>query len=95
MEYAFYRDTYRSPEREEMLKTLEEYVFNHPCDIDADVIHEVLKKTGHMPIIEAILDYFMLRVNKKKNCIWVSGDSNNGKSELVEFLNDIFHCYKF
>ena len=78
-----------------MLETLKEFIYNHPCDISIEEIQKALEETAHIPILRTVLKQFILGKSKKKNCIWVSGESNNGKSIVINLLEKIFYCYRF
>ena len=48
LEFQYFKDSRTVPVYEHKLKTLENYVYDHPCDVDIEEIHNILVKAQHV-----------------------------------------------
>ena len=78
-----------------MLKTLENYCRDHPCNEPVDDIRKLLVKAKHLDIFKKIIENFIFEEDTKKFVILLHGKSNCGKSKICERIYDIFHCFNF
>ena len=77
------------------MDTIDEYCRNVPCFDSVLHIEQILKEAGVLEIMLDFIDLFIWLNDKKRNCLWINGKSNSGKTELTKCLMEIFHHYEW
>ena len=87
IEYQHFKDSKIEPIEESELKTLHNYADDNPCDIDVEVIHQILVDSKHIKIFRKLIDNFIFRIDSKKMVIVIHGRSNCGKTKICDILD--------
>ena len=74
---------------------LKSFVEDIELDISIDEVEKILEEADHLVIIRKFCEYFILEKEKKRNCIFVYGEANSGKTRIGEFLAKFFDTYEY
>ena len=95
LEYGWYRDTKTQEKEMSMIDKLKQYTQDFPSDVDIRHIEQILIETQHIAVYHSFVDLFLLKSDKKRFTLWVDGDSNTGKTEMLLIIDKIFYCYSY
>ena len=95
LEFGWYRDTKTVEKEIGMIDKLEEYAYNNPSDFDVEIIGKILEEAEHAAIYHSFIELFLLKLDSKRFTLWIDGDSNTGKTKVLDKVEEIFYCYNY
>ena len=54
-------------------------------------IEVAINNSGHRPFLDSFVTYVLKQKEAKKNCLWLHGAPNSGKTKLLERFSEIFY----
>ena len=70
-----------------MLESLLAYIEKNPTEQTGVECLQLVFDALHQDAIEAVVETFFLRVDRKKHCVWLNGPASSGKSSFI-------NCFK-
>ena len=95
IEICFYIDTKTDPIEESMEDTLRNYVKENPSKKTFEAIDKIVQDCNIGDTLIGLIDLGIFRIDNKKWGIVLFGSRNGGKTELIQNVGKVFHCFDF
>ena len=70
-----------------MIEKLKQFCIDFPSDVEIKEIGRILEEAEHTAIYHSFIDLFLLKLDSKRFTLWIDGESNTGKTEILLMIN--------